>query len=1745
MAENQVNINLSLLDQQSTIKKRTAEIENLNNQLGKTQGLAGSAFTTATGTRAGAQALRATEAPDSTVRLQRTTITTGLQDSTRDQTNPQARRSAYGSSPRMMEDYTTAGGVSGRGGASARDFAAEAQGLGGLVRLYATYAANVFAVSAAFTALREAMNTDIMIRGMEQLGAATGQSLVSMSKSFVTATDGMVSFREAAEAVTKASSAGLGRDQILAVAEVAKGASQALGVNMSDAVSRLSRGIVKLEPELLDELGLFTKTGKAAEDYARKVGKTESQLTDFERRQAFANAVLEEGRKKFGEIAQEGNPYDKLLAELKNTAQDILSVVNTVVGPIAKVLADNTGLIGAAIALAAVKITQQAIPALGNWQKTLTASAERAKANLEDIGTAFQENLVTKAQQKAGLPELEKQLETAKRELAGMGGKGFRTSGYDPDNQRIRTAREIETEEAKINNQLNRGNDLQKQKAMKAQAVLDIEKRILDIQTKINIAHDLTQDKMDKEAAILSRTWQIEQNVRKARAEYAGAKAREQVSKDVYGEGVTGAISNLVRTVRNDKDMTTVAKGATIALGSVQALAQGFGILFNAVSRFFGYVGVAYAVFEVFDSMLSTNSKSASKLKDSIEQLEDVTKTAVDTNKKWEGSLGIEAAIAYANSLDAITSSVRNSIKAFNEFRAESSGWDKAIEWLKDVTPFVDSMQEKLAKQLGKSVVASIESLPVGPAREAFKQQYAQILNIPVSQLTPKNISRAVELGGPDKMAEVDSTLEQVNKRIQESSVYLKGLKDSGDLAEKSMTSFMNSMKDSSPMTTFFVNAIKYSGELNKALSDDSFTTIAAGLDKLSTTDLSLFGTAGLDIQKLVLEFNNLKPAYESAAKQLEGFRDKLAELREKRASKNLTNAGKRELDAQIVEQQGIISAQEQSVERIRVEIQSLGQEAERFIKVSIGQQVENVLEQFRLKLAQIQLQSQRDIVSRGFGDTVAGTQAISDISKQQIDVELKLVTSQDRLADRIDLLRLEIADAKDREALKAATTGEGFGQTTQKIEASMRARDLQKQFLETGGKFSTEKQQKDFEAEIARLQKIIPDNPALIAILERKTKMATAAASAEAKKLAVDFDTAIKTLDIEAKRQTDQLKFEFDKLNNVISTIGSDTPERLGTQLGLVQTILQEQYKLIDQTADAALKRAQTARDMALKAGQSPTQVAKQFDEKTGQIELERSRSKELLAQKTALEQIGKQEQYNLQVVERSFDLYMRLADAYKSLITGTSVGAERARAAADQQARTARDTLQSFREQSTLRREQATLDIYQAGLTQKYGGEEAAAREMTASERLTLQGLQENVDETKKWNEESSRVRGQISGIADKLGEYNVTTKEIQVTNAETLATLDQIKNIEDSRFETKNHELELEKQRFDILTGIGMYTQDEKNRLNANLQIKQIELQVERDLASITAERTRLEIALNDARRAAAGASMEEKSRDPQVIAAEQALANLDARQQLTIQRAQNAKELVERSVMVPDRFKNFANQFEKMFEGMADAVVDWATTGKGAFKDVINSFLQDILRYEMRLQMHAIYVQGLKPLLGNLFSNLFGGGTPIAAQGGGAMAMGGAFDAGIRKYAMGGAMDYTKEYSIPGYAKGGMFTNQIVNKPTLFKAAKGLGVMGEAGPEAIMPLSRMSNGELGVRMENGSRTTTEAAKPVVNFNVHNYSGQQVTTQETTDSRGNVSIDIMVGEMVGREIARPGGAPRQAIANSFGLQPTLIRR
>ncbi|CZZ76621.1 tail length tape measure protein [Enterobacter cloacae] len=98
-----------------------------------------------------------------------------------------------------------------------------------------------------------------------------------------------------------------------------------------------------------------------------------------------------------------------------------------------------------------------------------------------------------------------------------------------------------------------------------------------------------------------------------------------------------------------------------------------------------------------------------------------------------------------------------------------------------------------------------------------------------------------------------------------------------------------------------------------------------------------------------------------------------------------------------------------------------------------------------------------------------------------------------------------------------------------------------------------------------------------------------------------------------------------------------------------------------------------------------------------------------------------------------------------------------------------------------------------------------------------------------------------------------------------------------------------------------------------------------------------------------------------------------------------------------------------------------------------------------------------------------------------------------------------------------AKGGVYSSsdlsaysgQIVDNPTFFAFAKGAGVMGEAGPEAIMPLTRAADGSLGVRAVNGGGAGGDMA-PKVYINI--------------DSNGNTSTQAPSGlEQFGADVGR----------------------
>lgn len=107
------------------------------------------------------------------------------------------------------------------------------------------------------------------------------------------------------------------------------------------------------------------------------------------------------------------------------------------------------------------------------------------------------------------------------------------------------------------------------------------------------------------------------------------------------------------------------------------------------------------------------------------------------------------------------------------------------------------------------------------------------------------------------------------------------------------------------------------------------------------------------------------------------------------------------------------------------------------------------------------------------------------------------------------------------------------------------------------------------------------------------------------------------------------------------------------------------------------------------------------------------------------------------------------------------------------------------------------------------------------------------------------------------------------------------------------------------------------------------------------------------------------------------------------------------------------------------------------------------LNDALKTVANTIVDTIYAIAIKPVTGALggflaqgISSMMGAGMPFAA--------GGAFSQG----------------KVMPFAKGG-----IVGGPTSFPMRGGRGLMGEAGPEAIMPLARGPDGRLGVQAGGG--------------------------------------------------------------------------
>jgi hypothetical protein len=128
-----------------------------------------------------------------------------------------------------------------------------------------------------------------------------------------------------------------------------------------------------------------------------------------------------------------------------------------------------------------------------------------------------------------------------------------------------------------------------------------------------------------------------------------------------------------------------------------------------------------------------------------------------------------------------------------------------------------------------------------------------------------------------------------------------------------------------------------------------------------------------------------------------------------------------------------------------------------------------------------------------------------------------------------------------------------------------------------------------------------------------------------------------------------------------------------------------------------------------------------------------------------------------------------------------------------------------------------------------------------------------------------------------------------------------------------------------------------------------------------------------------------------------------------------------------------------------------------------------------------------------------------------------------------------MSWSEILSAPAAsAKGNVYTsaslsaysNGVYSSPRMFAFASGAGIFAEAGPEAIMPLTRTPSGDLGVQAMGGG----------VEINVYNESSAKVETKVTETADGKRMVEMWVRDAVSKSIRQ--GSFDALLQTTYGL-------
>ncbi len=597
-------------------------------------------------------------------------------------------------------------GVAGISSNSTKNFSKMQQSIdggggGGLVRAYALLAANVFALTAAFGVLSRSAQVDTLTKSIETLEIVSGKSIKAVGRDLQEASGFSLDFANALRSTSLALSAGFNADQIVQLGEVAKNASVSLGRNLADSLDRIFRGVIKVEPELLDEIGLFIRVDEAASKYADSLGIAQSELTEFQKRQAFLNESIEQGTKKFQAFEDvDPDAFAILAATFADLAQGAVSFINQGLVPIIGYFQENRALLVGAFGAVAVSLLRQVIPAMGVFRQNARQAAQEASENFN----GFQEELKStgNASKKAALDMAKVNLKTARSDLKSAEAARARLPAYKQGGKALEEANkqldEATTKEERITALRKKSLAFDKSRKSTNSDIIDAQKKALDdeadalenVIAKEKTRNNIRQRKVQAVQPQPGTFMDLEQ-MRLAKAELR-AVSLENISTTASTVGLKAAL-NQIEVELYEMSLAATAAGGSLGFfekmsfrlsATLTALSIKMSELMLKLAPFMPFIMIGIALMPLFAKAIGFGGEASKKFGEALdksnelldsfdEKLSTARDTIVDTESSFESIS--DASTAFNNALVETSESLLAAREAYRQYIAETNGF--------------------------------------------------------------------------------------------------------------------------------------------------------------------------------------------------------------------------------------------------------------------------------------------------------------------------------------------------------------------------------------------------------------------------------------------------------------------------------------------------------------------------------------------------------------------------------------------------------------------------------------------------------------------------------------------------------------------------------------------------------------------------------------------------------------------------------------------------------------------------------------------------------------------------------------------------------------------------------------------------------------------------------------------------------------------------------------------------------------